>query len=371
MSLLRTGPVTGLLVVASLSIVAAEETAATSEWKIEHRLKTTISAPGAIAGLLVSPDGEKVAFGNVGTPGTVQIWDAKTGKLLAKVIHRDFYVGSIAFSPDGTKLAIGDYDVFGNGTIQVVDASDGKVETTVATPGRWSPGGSALAFSPDGKRVATTAGQYKSMIIQLWDLSTEKVVATLGQGLETLDSFAFSPDGATIAIASEDLLRLWNVSTGDVLSIAAPAAQRFAYAAAFSPDGKTVVGGCCDGALREWDATSLALVKTLPKAFEPAKHHSLAVTAAGSIFCMEESSLATNFRDPKTGQVRSKIVHEAACVDVSRDGKTVAMLDGNSDVLVWRYEGSARTLLSAEVAGVQTTTTTQGFAGALGGDPPK
>src|SRR5215208_4568560 len=79
---------------------------------------------------------------------------------------------------------------------------------------------SALVFSPDGKLLATTAGQSK--LVWLWDAATGALVRKLSGHEFPARAVAFSPDGKHIAAmqAGPDV-RIWEVETGKVAAVLA------------------------------------------------------------------------------------------------------------------------------------------------------
>jgi hypothetical protein len=104
-----------------------------------------------------SPDGARLASGSV--DDTMKVWDARTGQELLSLQGHTVWVTSVAFSPDGARLASGSEDH----TVKVWDARTGQELLTLKGP---TSEVISVAFSPDGTRLASGS---LDQTVKVWD----------------------------------------------------------------------------------------------------------------------------------------------------------------------------------------------------------
>jgi WD40 repeat protein len=77
-------------------------------------------------------------------------------------------------------------------------------------PSQATPTWSSVAFSPDGRLLASGS---RDKTIKLWEVASGSLVRTLTGHTDSVFSVAFSPDGRLLASGSDDnTIRLWDIS---------------------------------------------------------------------------------------------------------------------------------------------------------------
>jgi WD40 repeat protein len=223
-----------LLGAAQPSQVAAPEYTAGPRRTLFRSEASFWSSATGFSSVTFSPDGKSIAASDavmnsltVSESGRVWIENLETG-------HRtrlEFgpVIGSVAFSPDGTKLAALAR------TARILEAATGKHVASFGGHGDeifWRfRGAAALAFAPDGKTVATGGGVGE---VKLWDAETAAERLSFQAHEGWVFSVAFSPDGSLLATSdADDSVRLWDPATGtELVRIPRPGHL------AFSPNGR-------------------------------------------------------------------------------------------------------------------------------------
>jgi WD40 repeat protein len=158
--------------------------------------------------LAFSPDGRWLAIGGLRLAG-VGIWDLAEGIEIRRYHGHRAPVKAVAFAPDGN-LASADL----TGVVKVWDPQTGQDLFAFTT---WSYGGSALAFSPDGRLLVAGGLSWLGLDAEIrrWEIGTRRELSPLRGHRDLITSIAFTPDGKILATGSRDhTIRLWDAVSG-------------------------------------------------------------------------------------------------------------------------------------------------------------
>ena len=215
----------------------------------------------SVESLAYSPDGRTLAVGSF--DGT-RLLDARTHEQLA-ARYVDGEVSRVAFTSDGSRLAVVASPNEAAGSISILDAStlqpvDSPIrpkgfEGWWVTPWWTNP---SVALTPDGRSLVTTS---RTGELTWWALAT----GTKAKVLKVEDgrrALALSPDGRTVGIGLDDGIRLIDVRTG-VGREATGVLPSNPNGLLFSPDGRTLVSTGADGLVTLWDVHTMTVRETL------------------------------------------------------------------------------------------------------------
>jgi WD40 repeat protein/serine/threonine protein kinase len=259
--------------------------AETGRWLEDHPLPVDSGAFRPYRAVSFDRDARRVAAVPMDDPRTVKVWDTAHGAELATAAGHAHRVAAVALSPDGRLLATAAMSDFKDNPrrepaeILLWEMNSGRQLRRLPTEAIFV---SSLAFSPDGNRLAVALvrpagdGQVHNAPaeIDVWDLTSDQIVTRLSGGAGLIPNIAFDPEGNLLAAAyyQEAAIRVFDLATGD---------QRFrrdlgspATSVTFNPrDGRRLAGIGYDGLVRLWDSESGQIVLTLRGLGPPGSGH--------------------------------------------------------------------------------------------------
>ncbi|HOC01264.1 MAG TPA: protein kinase [Verrucomicrobiota bacterium] len=355
----------------------ADKTPQVSLWDLRAQQETArLPHSALLVSLAFSPDGKVLA--TLTEDGTVHIWDVASRQVVTNYVtapvavfgdrssltapvtptsagggsvgsnesdassvrppsiraaFHTFHYGCVLFSPDGRRLALGE----ARPQIRLWDWATGREEEPIRLPAT-ADGITALAFSPDSTLLAVGCG-FGHNDVHVWDLTARTERRFAGHS-GWVAGLAFSPDGQKLATVSVDqTLRLWDVARGVEW-------RRFrgneaeVWAVVWSPLGRDLVTGATDGTVRYWDpnAKPTDAYAPLPGKIRPFGLAFLPDSKSFLVVTRPEGGVEQ--RDATTLQETERLSFlgtNHVTVDLSGDGRWLALGDTNGSIQVWDF----------------------------------
>lgn len=258
-------------------------------------------------------------------------------------------IRALAFSPDGKQVVTASED----GIVRTWSATDGS-----GTENYKGHSGAVKAVAFAGGAVVSVGSDSKTIV---WDTQSEwKLVRSIGSATGAspitgrVNTLAFSPDGKTIATGSGEPsrsgeLKLWDAATGALVKEFKNAHSDTVQSVDFSGDGKLLVSGAADRFVKAWTVADAKLVKS----FEGHTHQVLGVTLKrdGRIIASAGADNAVKVWSLVTGEVVRTIQgfsKEATSINHVGVGDQFLATGGDGKVrLINEGGGDARTFAGA------------------------
>ena len=304
--------------------------------------------PNAVGSVAFSPDGTVLSAGSY---EVVKLWDIASQKAVGEIPVKSGFARAVAYSPDGQILAVGGY--------QALTLWDAAQRTQLRACSGHRGYVTGVAFSADGKRLATSS---EDETARVWDVATGEQKLVLNGHRYPVNAVAFSADGRWLATAAGDETRLtrpgevklWDAATGE-LKHTLPEHARVATAVAFSPDSRVLASAGVDEVVKLWDVSE---AKALPDYTEHSRPvNSLAFSPDGKFLVSGAGGRFKGGSEVRIWQVADRADKAAAefpapvkSVAISSNGRLLAVGAADKTASVWnvsRLLGTAPAVLAA------------------------
>jgi WD40 repeat protein len=318
----------------------------------------------------LSPDGKALAAGC--RDQTVRVWNLETGDQIATLEGHMGPINQVCFSPDGKHLASRTWtsNPFDSCEIKIWDLETRKANVSIDK--LRAVESQALAFSPDGTRLAAGAGLN---LLKVWDTASGRELLVERLQRSSVASLAISPNGERLAVACLQDVQILNARTGEILRTCAgdlvyrfrltfsPRGERLAAAGsggielwdaesgrlmrkfkghvgpvidvAFSPDGALLASAGVDGRVKVWD--SISDLESIPIS-GPLARLFVVISPDGRTALTGIRESAIQLWNTTTGKPLGeplKLEHSQTSFDFTADGNRLALADLRKNVTIW------------------------------------
>ncbi|MDB9348062.1 eIF2A-related protein [Nodularia spumigena] len=279
--------------------------------------------------LSISPDGEIVAVSN--QKGIVNLRQGD-GTLLRSFAAHNGEIIKVVFHPQGKSIVT----IGRDNQIKLWDLSGNLLNSWLGHESNnqniipFAPI-QDISFSPDGNQIVTIGGIDKE--VRIWNLE-----GSLLKSWQTNDIFLtrinFSPDGKTLATAGDKTVKLWNLSGKLLQTLSGHEAN--VSTVNFSADGKIIATAAADKTVKLWHIQTGEMFRSL---LHNENVYSIGFSPHGQVLITANAD-EINFWNLDGELVHSLGGHEGIIsqVNLSLDGKFMASVDINNQVILWSLD---------------------------------
>ena len=332
----------------------------------------------AITSAAFSPDGARIAAGS--TDGTVRVWQVNGGVPVAALKGQKSAIISLVFDhtasrllsrndqyeahlwdlADGRRLALGralhvrfspdgrSISRVSDRGVRILSSDDGR---PISPPDMGDSSLAAVAFSPDGSRIATGALFPATGIVIHQFTGVGKTIALKGH-TNTIVSVNFSPDGRRLASGSLDqTARIWDATTGSSLGVLHGHRAKI-DGVRFASDGRRLLTHTVDGAMRLWETSDGAFLSLLSGHSGVSSIH---LSRDGQLLAVADERGTVRIwdldRTIRRGVLRghTSFVYDVA---ITADGRWVASSSWDETVRFWDQGEGGQSAISQRLGGI-------------------
>lgn len=303
----------------------------------QQAAKDVAAAEHPLQAVAFSPDGSQFAVAD--QTGRVSLFATAGGAIVERfTTTENVPLAGIAFLPGDLLVTAA-----ANKKIQIWNRSAWQLERVIGSPAsaELADRVTAIDFSPDGKLLATGAGEASRFgELKLWDVASGKLVRVVKDAhSDTVLGVDFSTDGAYLASSGSDrFMKVFEVATGNFVR-SFEGHSHHVLGVSWRADGRMLATCGADNVVKVWNYNTGVQKKTITGFKKEVAAVAYLGTSDNFVLCSGDRSVQT--KTSNGGSVRSftGAGDFLYTVRASEDGKTIVAGGQDGKLLVWRDDG--------------------------------